>query len=373
MTCSSGTIRFVPAPPKNPNAEQARTVRLAPPQPIQSSPATADMDTVIESRVKDLHLSASTTTGAVGSIKPLSSGTSICLVQPLLTQVALLKVITLSLRLVCSRCSRSFTAVPSLRPLPLRQKLCCPFCRVLSESALQPASYFPGCADGLLARVQVSNAAVVDLLPSDYILTCAACLPADESDVSNEVLVKAVGRGQTQYLACRACHTSLAFCINEVHFSLFPSAAQTAALDAKRGSSLKKKPAKGGFVPTPGKQLPDHGTCKHYKKSFRWLRFPCCGGAYPCDQCHELDNKDHEMQWANKMICGYCSKEQPFSQKPCACGKSLSTASQRKSTHWEGGKGARDPTTMSKKDSRKYKLMGAASSASAVATTLKKK
>jgi len=40
-------------------------------------------------------------------------------------------------------------------------------------------------------------------------------------------------------------------------------------------------------------------------------RFPCCGKAYPCDVCHEDDIKgDHEMKVANKMICGFCSKEQ---------------------------------------------------------------
>lgn len=66
-----------------------------------------------------------------------------------------------------------------------------------------------------------------------------------------------------------------------------------------------------------GKPLPDRGSCKHYKRSFRhvparwpqafppashwcarsWLRFPCCGKAYPCDVCHE-DKSDppHEMK-----------------------------------------------------------------------------
>lgn len=58
-----------------------------------------------------------------------------------------------------------------------------------------------------------------------------------------------------------------------------------------------------------GKPLPSFGTCKHYKKSYRWLRFPCCGKAYPCDACHDA-NEDHEMKLANRMICGFCCKEQ---------------------------------------------------------------
>lgn len=26
-----------------------------------------------------------------------------------------------------------------------------------------------------------------------------------------------------------------------------------------------------------GASLPHNGTCKHYRHSYRWLRFPCCG------------------------------------------------------------------------------------------------
>ena len=39
-------------------------------------------------------------------------------------------------------------------------------------------------------------------------------------------------------------------------------------------------------------------------------RFPCCGKAYPCDVCHNDAEKDHEMKYANRMICGFCAKEQ---------------------------------------------------------------
>ena len=85
-----------------------------------------------------------------------------------------------------------------------------------------------------------------------------------------------------------------------------------------------------------GRPLPNTGTCLHYKKSHRWpgntdidvntdiksdidlntdtdtndcCRFPCCGKAFPCDVCHD-STEDHPMERANRMICGYCSKEQ---------------------------------------------------------------
>ena len=39
-------------------------------------------------------------------------------------------------------------------------------------------------------------------------------------------------------------------------------------------------------------------------------RFPCCGKAYPCDVCHDKAEGDHDMKFANRMICGFCGKEQ---------------------------------------------------------------
>ncbi|MEE6525979.1 hypothetical protein FKM82_026323, partial [Ascaphus truei] len=74
-------------------------------------------------------------------------------------------------------------------------------------------------------------------------------------------------------------------------------------------------------------------------------RFPCCGKAYPCDVCHDSD-QDHEMELASRMICGYCSKEQPYSNvKPCVtCGNMMNKAFH--SSHWEGGKGCRNRVSM---------------------------
>ncbi len=33
----------------------------------------------------------------------------------------------------------------------------------------------------------------------------------------------------------------------------------------------------GGQALRQGEPLPGLGTCKHYRHSYRWLRFPCCG------------------------------------------------------------------------------------------------
>lgn len=133
-----------------------------------------------------------------------------------------------------------------------------------------------------------------------------------------------------------------------------------------------------------GRPLPADGTCKHYKKSYRWFRwvscdiavkkknqlhelrkfgsykpnstcwhkkfgifprFPCCGKCYPCDICHEEKEGDHEMLLATRMICGHCCKEQPFAMdKACvACKQSMTHV---RTQHWEGGKGCRDRIKM---------------------------
>ena len=107
-------------------------------------------------------------------------------------------------------------------------------------------------------------------------------------------------------------------------------------------SATRRKPGKklkDREIIQVGQPLPDLGTCEHYKKSHRWLRlapptkaftchmtfidyfpstciyrFPCCGKAYPCDVCHD-QSEDHCMERANRMICGYCSKEQVSTER----------------------------------------------------------
>ncbi len=100
-----------------------------------------------------------------------------------------------------------------------------------------------------------------------------------------------------------------------------------------------------------GEPLPGRGACRHYKRSFRWLRCPVCSKAYACDECHDAIETDHAMQFASRMICGACSLEQPFSQKPCRCGQAFTSVAK---VHWEAGFGCRDKTKMSSKDSKKF-------------------
>ncbi|RKP27796.1 CHY zinc finger-domain-containing protein, partial [Syncephalis pseudoplumigaleata] len=92
--------------------------------------------------------------------------------------------------------------------------------------------------------------------------------------------------------------------------------------------------------------LPDNGACKHYRRSHRWMRFPCCGKCYPCDVCHDTA-EDHPHERANRMICGYCSLEQAFADKICPCGAAMGSQKQRE--FWEGGAGMRNRMQMNRR------------------------
>lgn len=172
---------------------------------------------------------------------------------------------------------------------------------------------------------------------------------------SRDILVKSFIPGRVMEVWCRGCHSKMKFAAESVKLAVLTSdgvdsskfSGKIHLVNARKNQRTLKDPAI-----QEGKPLPNNGACKHYKKSYRWLRFPCCGKTYPCDICHD-DNEDHEMKYANRMICGFCCKEQPFAlEKPCArCSSSLTKV---RSSHWEGGRGCRDKIAMSRADGKKY-------------------
>eukprot|EP00764_Aduncisulcus_paluster_P000183 gnl/Carplike_NY0171/10245_a14415_131.p1 GENE.gnl/Carplike_NY0171/10245_a14415_131~~gnl/Carplike_NY0171/10245_a14415_131.p1 ORF type:complete len:164 (-),score=34.45 gnl/Carplike_NY0171/10245_a14415_131:98-532(-) len=115
--------------------------------------------------------------------------------------------------------------------------------------------------------------------------------------------------------------------------------------------------------------LPKSGACKHYKKSHRYFRFPCCGLSFPCDLCHEAAITDgHAPLPATHTICGFCSHEWKINPNTHAdthcprCGKSIRKVGMSErgvvTKHWEGGAGCRDKTQLSRKDKRKHSGKG---------------
>lgn len=195
----------------------------------------------------------------------------------------------------------------------------------------------------VIGYLDAENCSPVDLILTDclFMIGCMEC--------SKESKVEGLPHGQLKTIFC-SCHKKLQLAVESTRFT------QLRASDYVdiRGAVVVKAKKKSARDPAiqEGKPLPNTGTCKHYKKSFRWLRFPCCGKAYPCDECHD-EKEDHEMQFANRMICGFCAKEQTFAaNRDCImCGSNMT---KKTGSHWEGGKGCRDVVKMSRGDKKKY-------------------
>ncbi|GMS85781.1 hypothetical protein PENTCL1PPCAC_7956, partial [Pristionchus entomophagus] len=204
------------------------------------------------------------------------------------------------------------------------------------------------CATIALIRAQGCRPIDMVLLHSHLRFVCLQCSKMDS--------VQNLSFGSTHKSWCRGCHSLIEFVILSAKFTgLFGREQdEEAAKNVPKSRRPKAVKESIGAVIVEGEPLPDMGTCKHYKKSYRWFRFPCCGRLFPCDTCHEETVKgEHEMKVANRMVCGHCSKEQPYSSsKPCV---GCDAATTRKRTQfWEGGKGCRDQNSMNRNDGHKH-------------------
>ncbi|KAM4748944.1 protein KTI12 homolog [Rhinophrynus dorsalis] len=245
--------------------------------------------------------------------------------------------ITVSLQ--CSRCKMTADLSLSGKQPCTAQ---CERCNSRISGTFQPSIMHPFSA--VMGYVNILGAAPKELILQDcvFMIGCLTC--------SQEGPLQNLSYGIPKDLNCLHCHSKLSIFTEAAKFQKverYPGKVNDKGLNQGR-----KKPLKDPSI-QPGKPLPDQGTCRHYRKSFRWLRFPCCGKAYPCDICHD-EGEDHEMELASRMICGHCAKEQPYSNgKPCiSCGNMVTRSTQ--SVHWEGGRGCRNKVKMSRKDKQKY-------------------
>ncbi|PLB55560.1 CHY zinc finger domain protein [Aspergillus steynii IBT 23096] len=183
---------------------------------------------------------------------------------------------------------------------------------------------------------------IADLLPSSFIPTCAEC--STSFPAPGVVAV----RGENAMAGCRQCHRKMVFKLPEVKFLRVG----TAAFTSRDQAPQRKKPKEVlGIV--AGQELPRRGRCMHYGKSFRWFRFSCCAKVFPCDKCHDAA-EDHPNEHANRMICGFCSREQIYRPEDCGICRAV-LVGKAGSGFWEGGKGTRNRVLMSRKDPRKFK------------------
>lgn len=94
-------------------------------------------------------------------------------------------------------------------------------------------------------------------------------------------------------------------------------------LASQRKSTKHRTDVSSPKVYKEGVSLTLNGACKHYKKSFRWLLYPCCNEWFACNQCHDLRVSSHECDCdgVEKMMCGFCSKQQLVDNTCIECGK----------------------------------------------------
>lgn len=249
----------------------------------------------------------------------------------------LLQVSLLSLTIKCDRC-RTLNDLTGMKP------------------GVEKAGSCKKCASGFSAQynpqyvhehssragfIDLSGCKVADMLPSTFVPTCARCSTPSHGLVSV--------RGETVTNVCRECHAKFTFKIPDVKFLFI-----TPGTLPPPTSGPKRKTEKLGLH--AGEPLPNRGACMHYRKSYRWFRFSCCNKVFSCDRCHE-EAEDHPNEWANRMICGWCSREQNYAVDECKfCGRGV--IGKKGTGFWEGGKGTRDQNMMSRKDPRKYKRIG---------------
>ncbi|KAJ9151318.1 CHY zinc finger domain-containing protein [Pleurostoma richardsiae] len=252
--------------------------------------------------------------------------------------IELLQVSILSISVKCERC-RTVNEVGGLRDGVEKTDSCrkcaAPFAVRFRQELVHQNSARAGFIDA-------AGCTVADLLPSTFVPTCARCSTPSQGLVSV--------RGETTTNVCRECHARFTFKIPDVRFLAF--APGGLALPPTTGP--RRRQERLGLH--AGEPLPGRGACAHYRRSYRWFRFSCCRKVYACDRCHD-EAEDHPNEWANRMICGFCSREQNYAVEACAfCGRSV--VGKRGRGFWEGGRGTRDQVLMSRKDKRKYRRVG---------------
>lgn len=251
-----------------------------------------------------------------------------------LHHIEILQVALLSISVKCDRCRtvNDFAALkPGVEKASSCKKCATPMTAKFRAQLVHEHSVRAGFLDLLGCKV-------TDMLPSTFVPTCGRCSTSAPGIVSV--------RGESMTNVCRECHGKFTFKLPDVKFLLI-----TPGSSAPPTMGPRRRVEKLGLH--AGEALPERGSCSHYKRSYRWFRFSCCERIHACDRCHDAA-EDHEHEWASRMVCGWCSREQRYAPEACGfCGRSVIGKTGR--GFWEGGKGTRNRNLMSRKDPRKYK------------------
>ncbi|KAJ1896503.1 hypothetical protein LPJ66_003950 [Kickxella alabastrina] len=303
-------------------------------------------------------------------LKPVRRGTEIRMGRIQLTNVSLAHCHSLNLTVRCGRCKSTveLKAIAPTRRADKDQQMwkACDTCTSILGVRFRPDWLFSECTT--IGYLDCSSCAPIDLLPSKFTLSCEPCAMNDEG-VKPVDTTASVGIGATTNTNCRTCYARLGMELHEPHFVQLQSGLSLGGtansanmisreVERTRRTKVNKREELARLGVVPGQPLPDHGACKHFRRSKRWLRFPCCGKTYPCVTCHD-DKEDHDYEYAQIMICGNCAKEQRISKSErtglcISCGAQVIRKVDGNNAFWQGGTGVRDRTRMSRKDPKKF-------------------
>ncbi|KAJ1726363.1 hypothetical protein LPJ61_005240 [Coemansia biformis] len=333
--------------------------------------------------------------------KPARRGIELRLGAAGFTNVSLAHCHSLNIAVRCARCKGSVELkgiVPTVRADKDHQMWrACDTCSTVLGVRFRPDWMFA--ESTTVGYLDCSGCAPTDLLPSKFTLACEACamngdegMDGDDQQQQQQQrcgaadgAIGTVGIAANTVLGCRVCYARMGVHLQEPQFvqlqrgvgmggsASTAQISQAVARSRKTKISKREELARLGVV--PGQPLPDHGACKHFRRSNRWLRFPCCGKAYPCVTCHD-DKEDHDHEYAQSMLCGHCAKEQRIAHAQqtglCSgCGAQVFKHVDGYRAFWQGGTGVRDHTRMSRKDPKKYQGLGKTVAQKKVATPKK--
>ncbi|RMZ11705.1 hypothetical protein D0860_03296 [Hortaea werneckii] len=204
--------------------------------------------------------------------------------------IELLEVSSLSITIKCERCKDTMD-VHRLRNYSgnasaMRQETCKKCAITMAVGFRSDMIHANSVRAGYL---DLDGCTVVDMLPSNFLPTCAEC--STQFPAPGIVAV----RGDSAMAICRECHKKMTLRISELKFLLVSATA------ARASRALGRKKPKENLGIHAGSELPRKGRCSHYAKSFRWFRFSCCSKVFPCDRCHDQQS-DHPLEHANRMI-----------------------------------------------------------------------
>jgi hypothetical protein len=135
-------------------------------------------------------------------------------------------------------------------------------------------------ASNVMGYLDIEGCAPFDTLDCQFDATCFEC--------SSKVTFKKVPLTGMEYSEnCLNCHKKLSisaerYSFNNTFFFIFirvkyikirAMRAPPKDLVVQKKKKVRDPRMIGIKVGTP---LPDQGACKHYKRSLRWFRFPCC-------------------------------------------------------------------------------------------------